>query len=270
MPGPVRKMKTEFEAGQRVRYTLALGDEDVPLNCRIGKTFRLEFAGAISCVQCGRKIKKTFSQGNCYPCFTTLANCDSCIVKPELCHYAKGTCREPAWGETHCMSAHTVYLANSSGLKVGITRGVEPIHRWIDQGATQGLAIRRVATRLESGQVEIMLKNFVADKTNWRKMLQGRAPTLDLHAEYESVMNRLHETDSHSELPGEAIDGAQTVEIEYPVSEYPNKVVSHNFDKQGTLEGTLVGIKGQYLILDTAVVNVRKFGGYHLSLDAGQ
>jgi hypothetical protein len=33
------------------------------------------------------------------------------------------------------------------------------------------------------------------------------------------------------------------------------------------LEGTLMGIKGQYLILDTAVINMRKYGGYHLQVD---
>lgn len=269
MQGQVRKMKTEFEAGEPVRYALPFGEEDVPLNPRIGSTFKLEFKQAINCIHCGRKIKKTFSQGHCYPCFTRLASCDSCIVKPELCHIAQGTCREPEWGRAHCMIPHTVYLANSSALKVGITRGVEPVYRWIDQGASQGLAIRRVATRLDSGRVEVALKHFVADKTNWRKMLQGTATALDLRAERDSILRMHEEKDPENELLGEAIEGAQTVEIDYPVSEYPKKIVSHNFDKQHLLEGTLLGIKGQYLILDTAVVNIRKFAGYQLALGDG-
>ncbi|MBW2726563.1 MAG: DUF2797 domain-containing protein [Deltaproteobacteria bacterium] len=266
MQGQVRKMKTEFEAGQPVRYALPLGEHDAPLNPRIGKTFKLEFKAAISCIACDRSIKKTFSQGHCYPCFTKLASCDRCIVKPELCHYAQGTCREPKWGETHCLIPHTVYLANSSGLKIGITRGVEPIYRWIDQGATQGLAIRRVATRLDSGHVEVALKQFVADKTNWRKMLQGSASPLDLAAERDAILSTYAAEDPANPLLGEPIEEAQMIEIEYPVAEYPTKVVSHNFDKKDVLEGTLLGIKGQYLILDTAVVNIRKYGGYHLAL----
>jgi hypothetical protein len=266
MQGQVRKMKTEFEAGAPVRYALPLGTEDVPLNSRIGNTFRLEFKRAISCLACGRKIKKTFSQGHCYPCFTRLASCDSCIVKPELCHFALGTCREPDWGQSHCMIPHTVYLANSSALKVGITRGIEPVYRWIDQGATQGLAIRRVATRLDSGRVEVALKHFVADRTNWRKMLQGTADAVDLPAERDSIFRLQREKDPGHELPGEEIAAAKTVAIDYPVSEYPKKIVSHNFDKQEVLEGTLLGIKGQYLILDTAVVNIRKYGGYQMEL----
>lgn len=266
MQGQVRKMKTHFEAGAPVRYALPLGTEDVPLNERIGKAFRLEFKHAITCLSCDRKIKKTFAQGHCYPCFTRLASCDRCIVKPELCHFAQGTCREPDWGQSNCMIPHTVYLANSSALKVGITRGVEPVYRWIDQGATQGLAIRRVATRLDSGHVEVALKHFVADRTNWRKMLQGTAAAVGLQAERDSILRLQREKDPNHELPGEEIASATTVEIDYPVSEYPKKIVSHNFDKQEVLEGTLLGIKGQYLILDTCVVNIRKYGGYHMEL----
>lgn len=266
MQGSVRKMKTKFEAGKPVQYALPLGSSDVGLNDRIGKPFKLEFKQTISCVNCDRAIKKTFSQGHCYPCFTQLASCDSCIVKPELCHFANGTCREPLWGEANCMIPHTVYLSNSSSLKVGITRGVEPVYRWIDQGATQGLAIRRVASRLESGQVEMALKDYVADKTNWRMMLQGPAEPRDLATERDTILKLHAENSSGIELPGTATEDADTVEIAYPVEEYPTKIVSHNFDKKPVLEGTLAGIKGQYLILDTGVVNIRKYGGYHLEL----
>ena len=59
------------------------------------------------------------------------------------------------------------------------------------------------------------------------------------------------------ELAGGALDRESTVEIEYPVAEYPSKIVSHNFDKKPVFEGTLNGIKGQHLILDTGVANVR-------------
>ncbi len=264
--GQVQKMKTAFTAGEPVQYALPLGSVDAPLNDRIGKTFRLSFTGDISCIHCDRKIKKTFSQGFCYPCFQRLAQCDQCIVKPELCHYAAGTCREPQWGETHCLIPHTVYLANSSGLKVGITRGTEPIHRWIDQGAIQGLAIRRVGSRLDSGHVEVALKDFVADKTNWRAMLKGEVEPLDLLAERDALLAKHAESKTHEALIGDGLDGEAPVEIEYPVVEYPKKIVSHNFDKKEVFEGMLMGIKGQYLILDTGVVNVRKFGGYHLAL----
>ena len=101
-------------------------------------------------------------------------------MSPEKCHYAAGTCREPEWGETHCMIDHIVYLANTSGLKVGITRGSQVPTRWMDQGATQAQPIFRVDTRLHSGLVETVFKNHIADKTNWQAMLKGDAQPRDL------------------------------------------------------------------------------------------
>ena len=58
-------------------------------------------------------------------------------------------------------------------------------------------------------------------------------------------------------------------ELTYPVTDYPTKVKSQNFDKVETVEGTLQGIKGQYLIFDEGkVFNVRRHTGYLVSLEA--
>lgn len=263
--GPIAKMKSALEAP--VRYTLPVGDESFPVNERIGSKLSLRFDGEIRCIHCDRKIKKSFQQGYCYPCCQRLACCDVCIVKPELCHYAKGTCREPEWGETHCLIPHSVYLSNTSGLKVGVTRGVDPTTRWIDQGATAALVVRRAKDRLEAGRLEIALAEFVADKTNWRRMLKGPPEPLELGQERDRLFAELTERLAGEGIPGEPVPDAAPVAIEYPVSEYPVKVVSHNLDKQPLLEGTLMGVKGQYLIFDTAVINVRKYGGYCLAVD---
>jgi hypothetical protein len=58
------------------------------------------------------------------------------------------------------------------------------------------------------------------------------------------------------------------VDINFPVLEFPEKVKSLNFDKQPTVEGVLQGIKGQYLILDTGVINIRKFTAYNVQFSA--
>ena len=50
--------------------------------------------------------------------------------------------------------------------------------------------------------------------------------------------------------------------IRYPVQQYPEKVKSLDIEKLGTIEGKLWGIKGQYLIFDVGVINVRKYTGY--------
>jgi hypothetical protein len=109
--GPLDKLRSHLS--EPVSYRLPLGNQEIPLAPLIGSVLRLEFAGTITCCHCGRKSKRSFAQGYCYPCFQRLAQCDGCIVKPETCHFHLGTCREPEWAEGACMVPHIVYLANS-------------------------------------------------------------------------------------------------------------------------------------------------------------
>ncbi len=259
------------EGDQPVQYLLPIGDELVPMNEHIGQTIKLHYKDEINCVACGRNTKKSFAQGHCYPCFRSLASCDMCIMKPETCHYAEGSCREPAWGEANCFIPHYVYLANSSGIKVGITRGTQIPTRWIDQGAAQALPIFQVANRLQSGLLEVVLKKHVSDRTDWRKMLKADAESLDLKTIRDELLAKCAtEITEIKNVQGEgeiiAID-EDVVEIKFPISEYPEKIKSLNFDKQAEIEGKLMGIKGQYLILDNGVLNIRKFTGYNIQLD---
>lgn len=265
--------KLAAELGSPVRYALPLGEQRVPLNPLLGRRVRLEFLGLITCTHCGRRSKKSFGQGYCYPCFQRLARCDSCIVKPETCHFHLGTCREPEWAAQFCMQDHLVYVANSSGLKVGITRISQVPTRWIDQGAVEALPFLRVSTRLQSGLAEVMFAQSVADKTNWREMLKGVAAPVDLRAEAARLLatHRAGLDDLRIRFGEQAIvalPGAEPVSIDFPVLQYPAKPVSLNLDKQPLVEGTLLGIKGQYLILDAGVLNVRNFTSYHVRVSA--
>lgn len=266
--GIVRKMAARLEA--EVAYSLRFGDAFVPANELLEKPLRLEFTGAIYCVNCARKTNKSFNQGFCFPCFQKLAACDSCIIHPERCHFDQGTCREPAWGEQFCLQDHIVYLANSSGLKVGITRATQVPTRWIDQGATQALPIFRVSSRLQSGALEVAFKQHVADKTNWRDMLKGVAVERDMPAERDRLVALCQaDIDALRENFGDfaisAVNGVDPILIQYPVASYLEKITSHNFDKAPVVEGTLLGIKGQYLIFDTGVINLRRFSGYEVA-----
>ncbi len=252
-----------------VAYQLPLSDELFALNDWLGQKIRLAFQQQIHCVHCGRKTNKSFSQGYCFPCMKKLAQCDICILSPEKCHYDDGTCREPEWGEKHCMQPHYVYLANSSGVKVGITRASNIPSRWIDQGAIQAIPVLAVQTRYQSGLAEVLFKQHIADKTNWRKMLKGQVDKIDLVQARDELLallaNSIEEMQSRFGIQALQIcEQAETVDIEYPVLEYPDKISSLNFDKTPIIEGTLLGIKGQYLILDTGVLNIRKFTGYQI------
>jgi hypothetical protein len=268
MQGTLRKMRAE--RNEPVTYFLPLGDFSVPLAPFIGNTLHLRYQGAIFCTACGRKTSKSYNQGYCFVCCKKLAACDMCILKPETCHYAEGTCREPAWGDAHCNVPHIVYLANSSGLKVGITRETQIPTRWIDQGARQALPVFRVNTRRQSGLIEVILAQHISDKTNWQALLKGESDPVDLLA----ARNDLLETCSaelealKEKFPGEinTLPDAVVEDFSYPVLQYPEKIKSFNFDKDPDVLGTLMGIKGQYLLFDTGVINIRKFTAYQVEL----
>lgn len=258
------------EDASPVRYYMRLGDLEVAMNPLIGERVILEFTGLIHCIGCGRETRKSFNQGYCFPCSRSLARCDRCIVSPQNCHFHLGTCREPEWGQANCMQPHIVYLANSSGVKVGITRRSQIPTRWIDQGAAQAVPLMQVATRRASGMVELALKSRFLDRTDWRRMLKGPPEPVDL-ADWTKGLRALCEQaldaageDRSTSLP-DAL-GSHPREFEYPVLEYPSKVQSINVEKQPEVQGRLLGIKGQYLIFDCGVINMRKYAGYEAAL----
>lgn len=254
-----------------VQYSLRLSDEAYPLNESIGKSVTLRHLGTIECLECGRASKKSFSQGYCYPCFKKLAQCDLCIVSPERCHFDQGTCRDADFAENFCMQPHIVYLANSSGIKVGITRPENLPTRWIDQGAVQALPVMNVMTRQQSGFVEVAFKQLVSDKTQWQKMLRGENEHLDLVTIRDELLAELKpKLDTLVQRFGiqaiQPILNAEVQTLTYPVKQYPTKVVSLNLDKTPEISGTLLGIKGQYLIFDIGVINLRRFTSYEVEV----
>jgi len=270
LEGNLKKMQVDLNSP--VNYWInSLEGDDFSVNQALGKKLSLQHLGEINCVHCGRKTRKSFNQGYCYPCLIGLAQCDTCIVSPEKCHFHLGTCREPEWGEQNCMRKHFVYLANSSGLKVGITREENIPSRWIDQGAVQALPIFAVDSRYLSGLTEVVFKKVTADRTNWRTMLKGEQEELNLIDERDRLMGEIGQDiqdlqQTHGLQAVQLLSDAKQVNIEYPVLEYPTKVSSHNLDKTPLVEGVLQGIKAQYLILDTGVINIRKYAGYAIEL----
>ena len=270
MLGCLEKMTTQW--AEPVIYRLPVGENELELNPLIGQRLSLRYSGQIFCTHCRKKTGKSFNQGYCYPCFIKLAQCDMCIMKPETCHYDAGTCREPEWGEAFCFQSHIVYLANSSGLKVGITRQSQTPTRWIDQGAIQALPIFQVASRYISGLIEVILAEHVSDKTSWQQMLKNQVEPLLLAELRDTLLEKTTEklasvvqkvgADAMRFLPD-----AEILPIQYPVLQYPSKIKSFNLDKEPQVAGVLQGIKGQYLLFDTGVINIRKFTGYEVEVN---
>ena len=270
MLGILHKMHTYLEpANAIVQYKLVIDTTHIDLNPLIGKQITLNYTGKIFCIHCHKSIKKTYNQGYCYPCFSKLAECDLCMLKPHTCHFEQGTCRDPSWANAFCFQPHIVYLANSSAVKVGITRSTQLPTRWIDQGATQGLPVFKTPSRYLAGVLEITFGNYISDKTHWQKMLKGKPAELDLTSIRDELLAQCNEqlTEIYQNaLPSiEILIDAKPVNIEFPLYNYPDKIKSLCLLKTPHISGILIGIKGQYLILDSGVINIRKYTGYEIN-----
>ena len=262
--GYLKKLKTVLN--KTIDYYLPLGDEEISLNDLLGKTISLNHTGIIRCIQCGRRTNKSFQQGFCFLCLRRLQECNLCIIHPECCQVEEG-CPTNDWVHTHCYQRHMVYLANSSRLKVGVTRDTQMPTRWIDQGALQAVPIFYTANRYQAGVIEVTLKDFVADRTNWRKMLKNETEEINLirardalfreaNHSLKMVMGRFKSKDIYP------VRTSIVTRLSYPVLEYPEKVKALLLSKTLAIDGRLLGMKGQYLILDTGVINVQKYSGY--------
>jgi len=263
--GNIQKMRTSI-ANDEIKYALHLNGEEVDMNDLLGKAITLEFQNQINCIACGKKTSKSFAQGFCYSCFQTAPEAEECVLHPEKCRAHLGEARDPEFAEKHCLIPHYVYLAVSSGVKVGITRHTQIPTRWIDQGASKAVIIAEVPNRHIAGVLEVFLKAYFADKTNWRSMLKNEvADSIDIIAEKKKAIDVLP-----AELKKYAVVQDEVLELNYPVKTFPTKPKSLSFDKETTVQGVLNGIKGQYLLLDEdRVLNVRKHNGYlvHLKSD---
>jgi len=260
--GNIIKMRSEY--ADPVRYFLQVGENEIAFNEQIGKNIRLSFSGQINCISCGKRTKTSFSQGFCYNCLQVSPEASETIMRPELSKAHLGIARDMDWAQENDLCDHFVYLAVSGELKVGVTRHHQVPYRWIDQGADQSIILACTPNRHISGVIEVFLKNYYADKTNWRGMLQNITnKPVDLLEE---------KTNAYMLLPAELQQYVQADnkiwQINYPVITYPQKISSVTFDKESTISGVLNGIKGQYLIFsDGRVLNIRKHNGYFLEID---
>ncbi len=259
---PLKKMLVGVEAGE-VSYALHMGSSTVPLAERIGHEFSLRFTGARTCMSCGKRVKKFYGQGLCYPCLMNAPEASECIVRPELCRAHWGEGRDPVWEKEHHLTEHFVYLSQTGGVKVGVTRATQIPVRWVDQGAVLAVLIARTPYRQLAGAIEVDLKRSLADRTDWRKMLKQVVPDPDaLIAARDTAASSVAAELKEFMLPTEA---PRT--LVYPLRETLPKITSVSFEKLPEITGTLLGIKGQYLLFkDGRVFNVRNHTGYHVEL----
>ena len=257
--GVLKKMMTENASP--VQYYLDMENDFLNMNQLINKTIDISFK-KYQCLSCGGD-KKIFRQGFCYDCFYKMPQTGEWIMRPELSKAHLGIeDRDLDFEKEMQLKPHVVYLANSSNVKVGVTRKSQIPTRWIDQGAHEAIEIVEVPNRYLAGITEVALKEYVSDKTNWRKMLTNNVVDLNLIEEREKLAVHIPE-----EAKQYYIENNKETEIAFPVEQYPTKIKSLNLDKTPNYNGVLKGIKGQYLIFeDGTVFNVRNWEGYVVEL----
>ena len=257
--GTLTKMETEM--GAPIQYYLIFDSNFINVNQLINKNIEITHKG-YQCLNC-KKAKKIWRQGFCYDCFSTIPAAAEWIMNPELSKaHLDIEDRDLAYEKRVQLQPHTVYLALSGGLKIGVTRNTQVPTRWIDQGAVQALPIIETPNRYLAGVAEVALKNHFADKTNWQKMLKNEVPVVNLSEEKSNLKQWLPE-----EILPYFIEEDTLYDFDFPVNKYPLKVTSLNLEKTPNFSGKVVGIKGQYLIFDDGTVfNVRTYEGYVVSL----
>lgn len=264
LTGYLRELDHSWHAP--IRYEMVTEEGVLSLNDLIGTRIQVRFTGEKKCIACGRSVKKLYQNGYCFPCVTTLAECDLCIVKPHECHFHKGTCRDESFGQSHCMIPHYVYLAFSSDVKVGLTRKGREFRRWVDQGATAAVLLAETATRKQAGELEMALTAIMPDKTNWRKMLSVR----EMFGEIVDTLSQTRRTAleflASQQEPAEFMPDKEIHTFVYPRVDAEVVLKSLSLEKEPVLEGCLIGIKGQYLLFPHGVFNVKKHAGLHVEI----
>lgn len=269
--GNLRKLNTEREPSEsgHVRYVLRGADvlEPLPLeelNSLVGRELSLKFLGQIHCRVTGQLIKKAYGEGMSYQAWMDHPLATPSILRPELSRIHEGIAlRDFDWEQRHHNQPHYVYISQTGGFKVGVTRTTNKPFRWHDQGAVAAVAIAETPYRQLAGLMEVELKEILSDKTNFRKMLQRVAPDVEEIEEWKEACFDHLGVDAFEPF---LLDEAPCI-FDYPVLNYPTKVTSVNLDKTPVISGRLDGIKGQYLLFeDGRVFNVRRHSGYRVAL----
>ena len=260
--GVLKKMATEI--GEPIQYYMLFDSDFLNVNQVLDRQLEIEFL-KYQCLNCGED-RPIYRQGFCRNCFFEIPAAGDWIMRPELSKAHLGEeDRDLEYEKRVQLQPHIVYLANSSNIKVGVTRKSQIPTRWIDQGAHEAIEILEAPNRYLAGITEVALKDHLSDKTNWRKMLTNDVIDQDL-AEWRDKLK--------AHVPEEAeeyyLNNRAEMQLKFPVIQYPSKVKSLNLVKTPEFKGVLKGIKGQYLIFeDNTVFNVRGNEGYFVALTIG-
>ncbi len=236
----------------------------LPVNPLIGRRVAVQFEGVCVCTACGGQFERVFDNGYCGDCVRTRADADICMMKPELCHFGDPDhpCRDERFGLERCFQPHYLYASLTSDVKVGITRHTNVPARWMDQGAVVATTLAMLPSRREVGKVEHALARDFKDRTHWMKMLRGCPDPELLAPVVEQLERRLEELG----VPALSPEHRVTLRFHYPLDARLEKIRTLSLNRVTRIEGTLLGVKGQYWVFEEGVLNIRRHSGHRVEV----
>ncbi|TWP26858.1 DUF2797 domain-containing protein [Apibacter muscae] len=258
--GLLTKMVTELD--NPIHYYLNFEEEIISVNQLLNKNIKVKF-NHCQCLECENYVE-IFAMGFCKKCYFSSPHTGEWVVRPELSKAHLGEeDRNLNYESKAQLQPHVVYLANTGGIKVGVTRKSQIPTRWIDQGAEYAIPLAETENRYEAGLIEVALKEKISDKTNYRKMLQSEASFFDL----EKKKNELKDNIPNF-LQKYYLEESELIHLKYPIVQYPLKITSVNLKKVPEFEGKLIGIKGQYWLFENHLAfNIRSHEGFAIDIE---
>lgn len=233
-------------------------------NDLVGKNVKIRDTGERVCRICEKKVDSIYDKGACLNCFKNSPRCDVCMIKPEFCHFDKGTCRDEEFAKSWCFNGQFLYFSVTNDLKVGYMSKENKPQRWIDQGATRAIVFASLPNRKMAGELEHRISEFEKDKTNWSHMLKGKTADVNLL----SVKNKWRKILKYEKWAKYITDDKEEAILKYPVMRYPEKISRIDLRAVPAFEDVLLGIRGQYLIFKNGVFSIRSHEGYVLDIES--
>lgn len=251
----------------RGKPRLYLADIDGPVELAglVGEEIRVGIQPGFRCQHCGNRADTS-------PCQECQSNppFQQCVFTPGTsCTYQD--CPFPAFKRRSCAHNFVVYLVAKDGVKAGITQADRSVSRWAEQGATHGMIVARTPNRRVAGIVEDALEAVVSTESTkeWYKPLDE--PRTELMQAADSCRHVLTgPLEPFSTLPGDETTLEDRI-VRVPdhfsgddatVATLPELTVDEG------LRSKVLGVRGQILATEDAVVNFDHLKGKQLTVKA--
>jgi hypothetical protein len=246
-----------------IKYYLELNNNFLFLNTLMNKKIFIYYIHN-RCIKCKKK-NSIYKNGYCYTCFLNHPKNYIGIIKPERCTSHLNIENKNIFFEKQIeLQNHIVYLSITSQIKIGVTREKTFYHRMIEQGASKAIQIAKTPNRYYAGSIEVHMKKYIPDKTNYKIMLTKNNEEI-----YDLINYKFYLKNKFSKkLINFFLEHKNNIyHFFYPIIKYPITIKNINLYNENLLNKRLIGLKGNYLIFDNGVVlNIKNHIGYYVNI----